>query len=486
MFRSTIILIVKIDSLEHILQQECLLNHRQPVLVGVSGGPDSICLLHGLQAAGYPAVVAHFNHQLRPESKSESIFVLKLAQEWNLPAITETADVKIFAHENRLSIEEAARELRYEFLFRAANQIDAQAVAVGHNADDQVETILMHLLRGAGPAGLRGMRFRNLPNPWSATIPLIRPLLATWRLDIEAYVNSHQLAFVKDSSNLDPVYYRNRLRHEVIPYLQTLNPQIKQALWQTAEIVGIDYEFLAAEIQRVWDSDLIQKTEPGVVGMDREEFSRLSQSLQRELLRRGAFEIQPGLRDFDYEAIQRALNAVQKPLSHQQIDLVSGMRLIIEPDWLWLMRRDANLPADEWPQIQPDGRRLLSMNDQVLLANHWELRTELRIKHDEITQAAMQNSDAFQAWADADQITQPLALRARLPGDKIQVLGMHGQHTKLSDLFINRKIPRRARSYWPVIVSGEMIVWVPGVQLAHPVRLTETTKRVLHLSLLRI
>ena len=279
---------MKYDSLEHIYNKMPLTTDT-PVLVGVRE-VQIVLLLHGLKAAGYPAVVAHFNHQLRPESKSESIFVLKLAQEWNLPAITETADVKIFAHENRLSIEEAARELRYEFLFRAANQIDAQAVAVGHNADDQVETILMHLLRGAGPAGLRGMRFRNLPNPWSATIPLIRPLLATWRLDIEAYVNSHQLAFVKDSSNLDPVYYRNRLRHEVIPYLQTLNPQIKQALWQTAEIVGTDYEFLAAEIQRVWDSDLIQKTEPGIVGMDREEFSGYLK-LQRELLRRGAFEI---------------------------------------------------------------------------------------------------------------------------------------------------------------------------------------------------
>lgn len=473
------------NSLNLILQQECLLNHDQPVLVGVSGGPDSICLLYGLKKAGYPVVVAHFNHQLRTESTSETAFVLALAQEWNLPIITDTADVNNFALENHLSIEEAARELRYLFLFRAARQIEAQAVAVGHNADDQVETVLMHLLRGAGSAGLRGMPFRSLPNPWSATIPLVRPLLAIWRQDIEAYLALNRLQFIQDSSNLDPIYYRNRLRHEVIPFLQTLNPQIKQALWQTAEILGTDYEYLAEQTQKIWDSDLVFRIEPGVIGVNRISFSQLPESLQREFLRQGVFEIKPGLRDFDYEAIQRALNAIQKPANNVQIDLVSGMHLIIEPERFWLAAQDANLPADEWPQIQPGERRLLEVNKPVQLANHWELRTEVISISDELRNVAQQNADPYQAWVDADLITQPLTLRVRLPGDKIQVFGMRGQHMKLSDLFINRKIPRRARLNWPLIVSGEVIIWVPGLQFAHPVRLTEATKQVLHLSLLR-
>jgi len=474
---------VKVESLHHILQQECQLDCKLPVLVGVSGGPDSICLLHILTQAGYPVLIAHFNHQLRPESAHESAFVMQFAKQMNLPAISDTADVKAYAQKNRLSIEEAARELRYQFLFEAARQSGAQAVAVGHTADDQVETSLMHLLRGSGPAGLRGMRMRSLPNPWSKTIPLVRPLLATWRVEVETYLSTHHLQFVQDASNLDPVYYRNRLRHEVLPYLQTLNPQIKHALWQTAEIVGTDYEFLQAEVQKLRDSNLIRSIAPGVVEIRRAEYSRLPESLQRELLRHSAFEIQPGLRDFDYEAIQRALIALQKPAHELQVELVSGLRLVIEPDRIWLVTPNAKLPVDDWPQIQPEEWRLLDLNDRIELVNQWELRTEGMPCNNEVQTIARMNRDPFQAWADADQLTQPLVLRARQPGDKIQMLGMGGKHTKLSDLFINRKIPRRARPNWPLIVSGDMVIWAPGVQLAHPVRLTETTRRVIYLSL---
>ncbi len=475
------------NTFDVILQQECQLDQNLPILVGVSGGPDSICLLHYLKRAGYPVVVAHLNHQLRPEADLEAEMVTQLAKDWQMPGISDKADVFGYAQLSHSSVEEAARELRYQFLFSAAVEYKAQAVAVGHNADDQVETVLMHLLRGAGPAGLRGMRHRSLPNPWSDTIPLVRPLLRIWRMEIETYLEEHGLPANRDFSNLDTVYYRNRLRHHVIPYLQTLNPQIKQALWQTAELVGTDYDFISAEVQKQFDSGIVQDRSRGVIEINRAEFSRLQPSLQRELLRRGAFSIHPGLRDLDYMAIQRAIRALNIPEGDAQIDLVSGMRLIVEPDRIWLVDQGAEVPLDNWPQINPNQRslriQLHGPATTVQLENHWELQVEMFPCNPQLLSMAITNTDPFQAWADADQIQQPWVLRPRLPGDRIEMLGMEGRHTKLSDLFINRKIPRRARPRWPLIASDETIIWIPGVQLAHTARLTGASQRAIHFSL---
>ena len=477
------------NTFDVILQQECQLDQNLPILVGVSGGPDSMCLLHCLKQAGYPVVIAHLNHQLRPEADLEAEMVTQLAKDWQVPAISDKADVFGYAQQTRSSIEEAARELRYQFLFSAAIQNEAQAVAVGHNADDQVETVLMHLLRGAGPAGLRGMRHRSLPNPWSDTIPLVRPLLRIWRMEIETYLAEHALPVNRDLSNLDTVYYRNRLRHHVIPYLQTLNPQIKQALWQTAELVGTDYDFILTEVQKSWDSGIVQSRSQGVIEIKRAEFSRLQPSIQRELIRRSAFGLDPGLRDLDYMATQRVLQAVNIPKVSAQIDVVSGMRLIIEADRLWPVDEGSEVPLDIWPQINLHDRSPRIQLDEtaipIQLDNHWELQVEIFPCNAKLLTQAMTNPDPFQAWVDAEKIQQPLVLRPRQPGDRIELLGMEGQHVKLSDLFINQKIPRRARAHWPVIASSETIIWIPGVQLAHSARLTDTSQLAIHLSLVK-
>src|SRR5512143_2120761 len=160
---------------EPVLLDQCGLDPQKPLLAGVSGGPDSLCLLDILHSAGYPVIVAHFNHHLRPEADEEAASVAGLAQDLGLAFVTDSADVNKYAAENSLSLEEAARLLRYRFLFRVARERSAQAVAVGHTADDQVETILMHFLRGAGLAGLKGMEVRTHLPVFDAGIPLVRP-----------------------------------------------------------------------------------------------------------------------------------------------------------------------------------------------------------------------------------------------------------------------------------------------------------------------
>jgi tRNA(Ile)-lysidine synthase len=200
---SIIIFSIVLEQFVSALKEKCLLDPGLPVLVGVSGGPDSLCMLDMLHQLGYPVIVAHLDHSLRAESAQEAEQLRQLAQSIGLTFVLERNDVDSYATSHSLSIEEAAREARYQFLFEQARQHQAQAVAVGHTANDQVETVLMHLLRGSGLPGLRGMSYRSLPNPWSKNIPLVRPLLGVWREEILAHLEQNGLVPTLDASNLD-------------------------------------------------------------------------------------------------------------------------------------------------------------------------------------------------------------------------------------------------------------------------------------------
>src|ERR687891_143770 len=166
-----------LENIQSILRDQCGLHRDQFIVVGVSGGPDSLCLMSVLRKAGYRVIVAHFNHKLRPDSDTDANIVEQTAARLNLASVIENGDVRAYAEAEKLSIEEAARILRYRFLMGQAHRLNAQAVAVGHTADDQVETVLMHFLRGAGLAGLKGMNYRTTIHMFDPQIPIIRPLL---------------------------------------------------------------------------------------------------------------------------------------------------------------------------------------------------------------------------------------------------------------------------------------------------------------------
>ena len=224
-------------------------------------------MLDILRQLGYRLIVAHLDHSLRAESAQEAEQLRHLVEGYSLPFVLERGDVQAYAARHSLSIEEAAREVRYRFLFDQAARCQAQAVAVGHTANDQVETVLMHLLRGSGLAGLRGMSYRSLPNPWSQSIPLVRPLLGAWREEILAHLAQSGLQASLDASNLDTRYYRNRLRHELVPQLEQLNPGVKQRLWQMADILAEDENVLEMVEQAAWASCILTQG-PGFVALD--------------------------------------------------------------------------------------------------------------------------------------------------------------------------------------------------------------------------
>lgn len=471
-----------LDHISQTITRNCYIDGVSPVLVGVSGGPDSICLLDLLHRLRINLVVAHFHHGIRPDAHFDEELVKRAALSYGIPFVPGGEPVPEFAQSHNLSIEEAARIMRYRFLFEHAESWGCQAVAVAHNADDQVETILMHLLRGSGLVGLKGMTFRVLPNPWSDSIPLIRPFLGTWRSEIETYCTARELVTVLDRTNLDTRLFRNRLRHELIPELETYIPDVRKRLWQTANLLEAEHITLNELAEQAW-STVMARSGSGYTSFQLEDFNRQPLSIRRRLVRKAAENLRPGIRDLDFAFVKRVLDFAVNPTQSRQVDVGLGLNLILEEDLLILATREAELFLDEWPQIKAES--LLLIPGVLELLNGWILQVDVVKDHQVAKRKALKNLDPFQTWMDLGKDQHHILIRDRRAGDVFKPLGMGGRKMKLSDFMINSKIPRRTRSRWPLVcVCGE-IAWVPGYRLAHPFRLTGEAQKVVILKVYR-
>ncbi len=456
--------------------------NERPVVVGVSGGPDSLTLAHVLRSLGYPIHMAHLDHGLRPESAQEARQVQALAQAWDVPFHLERTEVRQLADARGASLEAVAREVRYTFLFRVARQVHAQAVAVGHTQDDQAETILLHLLRGSGLTGLQGMRPKIYL--WDPSIPLIRPLLGVARYETLAYCREHDLPYHEDPSNRDLRFTRNRIRHKLLPLLEReFNPRIRQALARLGTIVQHEIAVLEDLARQAWER-VVQETGPGYVLWDLAAMRAQPPGLRYHLWRRIVHLLRPGF-EIALEDVERA----EAWLQHRHpgpVDWFGGLYLALEPPHRGITARwGADLPTAFWPQLPETEDPLpLAWGQRLALEAGWML--EASFPQDA---APLHEQDSFpggpnEAWIDADTVGNPLYVRGRRPGDRFAPLGMDGHTMKLSDFFINVKLPRRARDRWPLVVHNDTIVWIPGYRLAHPFRVRPETRRVLRLRLL--
>lgn len=473
-----------LDRIANILQHECQLTAENKLVVGVSGGPDSLCLLYALSQLGFDITAVHVNHGLRPEADQESEQVRQIANGLGIDFIACRIDVKAYSRECSTSIEEAARDLRYRALFEQAKISGASAVVVGHNADDQVETILMHLLRGSGLAGLRGMEIRTLPTTWSEDIPLVRPLLSTWRKDIKKYIDNLHLNPIFDRSNLDVSFLRNRIRHELLPKLQEYNPSIGDVLLRMGRSMKEDFSVLEKLTDDAWNLTFI-KEQKGCMVFRITEFVKLSTSIQSHLIRRAIAYFHPGLHDVDYKCIERSLALLIGEKRNTQTDLVAGLRLIKEGEIFWVANWQADFLGDDFPTLMTGKEMVLLFPSTHIINKYWRLvveeidRPELGDLQDEAT------LDPFQAWIDTSDLDLPLIARVREPGDQIKPLGLNGHSIKISDLMINEKLSKSVRERWPLICSGKEIIWVPGFRVSEIARVKPSTSRVIHLSLFR-
>jgi tRNA(Ile)-lysidine synthase len=473
-----------LDTVRKTISDHHMLVGSDAVVAGVSGGPDSLCLLHMLrelhQELGVSVHVGHLEHGIRgEESQADAAYVESLARGWGLPVTVEHGDVPGYAAEHKLAIEEAARRVRYLFLGRVARQVGAQCVAVGHNADDQAETILMHLMRGSGLGGLRGM----LPvqtlgaEPWwsGPMIRLVRPLLEVSRNEIEAYCHQHGLTPRFDRSNLDLTYHRNRIRHELIPHLETFNPRIRELLCRSARSIADDYDFLRNQGLEAWER--LAREDDSAITFPLQPWLELHPSLQRQLLREAIHRLRKSLRDITWTHVEQARIGVHEKTAGARITLPQGLFLFVGYDEFVI---GEEMQAPDLPLVCAVSLRIEVPGTTVLPDSEWELRAVV-VQRDRLPEEALHHVGPWQAYLDLEQTGDQLTLRGRRGGDRFQPLGMAGKSKSLNAFFIDAKVPQHIRDGLPLVVSPRHIVWVAGYRIDERAKITERTRRVMHL-----
>lgn len=465
----------------HAIESWSMFSRGDLVVVGVSGGPDSVALLHALVSLkahfGYRLHVAHLNHGLRGrQSDLDAEFVGDLAAHLGVPATVEKRDVASVRRQWRLGLEEAARVVRYQFFAELVERMGAGGVAVGHTADDQVETVVLHWLRGTGLVGLRGMcpvAYLQVGSKWTQGTPreikVVRPMLDVTRREVEDYVKSHGLPTRVDVSNLDPRILRNRVRLELLPYLEQYNPRFRQATLRTARIAAQDYDYIQSQVLSAWSQIGRQRDNELVVDLD--GWLKLPSSLQYYTLRHAATLLLGDAMDISTANLEAAVEALRwKPVGTtivwpRQLRLVKGyddFRLIIgEP-------RPSGAIKGLHRLIVPGRTRLPEMGWEVLASIGGE-------------RCVGGGADRWHADLDLDATGSELYVRGRQPGDVFQPLGM-GQAKKLQDFFVDAKVPRDERDAIPIVVSPEQIVWVAGHRIDERVKVDDRTRRVLCLT----
>lgn len=470
-------------NIETVLSGECGLVKDRPIIVGVSGGPDSLCLMETMRRAGYRLFVAHFDHRLRPESGADGRMVEKTAARLGLPNEIGGADVRAYADEMKLSIEDAARTLRYRFLFDLARKRRAQAVAVGHTADDQVETILMHFLRGSGISGLKGMSYRSIIKSFDAEIPVARPFLDVWREETVLYCAVEGLRPRHDPSNDALNFQRNRIRHLLIPTLETYNSNFRETVLRMSHSLKGDYSFVMETLEHAWANTTVSANDEFIT-FDASRLAAHPPGLQRNLIRHAMQSLHPGV-DVGYQTLARAEYFLRPSNRGLRQDLKGGLRMIREEDLIHIYGPNAELPFDRWPQMPDENPISMRLPGGTALAGGWKATCERWRLPALAKKEAEENDDPFQVWLDARDLPESFSLRVRHQGDHFAPLGMNGHSQKLSDFFVNEKLPQRARDRWPLLCAGEEIVWIPGFRPAHRHRLKEETADALYFSVQR-
>ena len=454
----------------HFLREQSLIRGGQKLVVAVSGGADSVCLLHLLfklqKEMDIGLHVAHLDHGLRgAESEADARYVAELSERLGVPATVEQRDVLAYKAQQRVSLEEAAREVRYTFLAQVAESTGADRVAVGHTQDDHIETILMHLIRGTGTRGLRGLQSVSQWQPSGNRLTVIRPLLTVSREETAAYCRRHRLRPRLDTSNLSSLPLRNRIRQQLLPLLQDYNPQITEALLRTAHIATADLAFLDEAAGRLWDN--VAEEQGNTVILHKEKFIGLPAAMKRHLLRASIERLLGNLMDIEVRHIEEIMVALDKPAG-KRLSLPGGLVFSIEYD-RYLLGLD---PAALCPFPVLGAESPLKIPGETLLPG-WHISATIS----NCEQVAKEAGD-FTACLDLDKTGTELTVCHYRPGDRFQPLGM-SLTKKLGEFMIDAKIPRAWRQRVPIICSPGHILWVVGWRIDERVKVTDSTKQVL-------
>ncbi len=472
------------------------------LVVAVSGGPDSMAMLLALSRLrgelGLQLHGAHLDHGLRGEaSKADARYVAGSFRRLGIGLTSERADVPTFQRKHRLSLEKAARDVRYAFLARVAVEQQADAIALGHTSDDQAETVLMHIIRGSGLTGLRAMETSSRRTIDGKDVLLFRPLLRSSRQDTGEYCAALNLEPRLDRSNLSTEMKRNRLRIELLPMLEEYNPAVREALIRLSRNAARDMEYMDTQVDSVWGDAARQ--DRGRVALNRAVFDRLAPSLQCHLLRRAVAIVMGDLAEIEQNHIDSMARLTRGPAG-RTLDLPRGIRFSVGYQEATI----ASAESDLCPLPPLKGEHPLKIPGETLTPG-WRITATVKARDpskgfdcSSVPRTPMlagklnareangpggapwYGPDGLKARFSRESLGGRLTVRGRRQGDRFQPLGMSG-HKKLKDFMVDARIPRQWRDRVPLVVSPEGIAWVVGWRIAEWARAGEKEGRQLEI-----
>jgi len=454
-----------------------MFNPGDSVLVAVSGGPDSVVLAHVLRslAVEYPLrlAIAHLNHGLREEeSDRDADFVAAFARHLDLPFYTAKKEVRVRRRGRQRSLEEAARKIRYQFFNDMAQRHGFNKIALGHHSDDNAELVLMFLLRGSGPLGLSGI-------PPVRDGKYVRPLINLKRSEILAYTTEKKLNFVSDSTNADPRFLRNKIRHHLIPELQhTYNPQIIETINRLASILREEDRWLDALLEPVFNR-CVRTDDAGGIRLEISDLEPLGGAAKRRIVRKAIAAVKKDLRRITFSHIDAVLRLLETGTPGGSLSLPRGITAVLTREALLILKGKIH-------RFRSDGRpaRPISRDYAYSIAGPGSLHIAEANATITLTEVGpdgwpdLQKNAGATAFFDMERLQFPLEVRNVRGGDRFSPLGVGGTQ-KVKKFFINRKVPRQDREKCPILLSRGKIVWVAGHRIDNSVKVGPQTRRIL-------
>lgn len=445
-----------------------MISQNDKIIVAVSGGPDSICLLHILyklkEIFNITLYAAHLNHCLRgDEADKDEEYVKEFCNKLGIECFTKKIDINKLSKERGISSESAGREARYEFFDELLKKLEAQKIALAHNANDQAETVLMRIMRGTGMEGLVGIK------PVRSNI-FIRPLINIKRENIEKYCKENNLNPRIDKTNLESIYTRNKIRLELIPYLQkNFNKDIINVLNRLADTIIIDNDYLDKISKEKYNTYCENKA--GKVIIYKGAFSEEKAILNR-IIRKAINNLKGNLYDIEKIHIKNLIE-LQKCNTGKKINLPNGIIAFNNYG-------DIDLTLGEKFRNKPDNDEYILYIDRENIIESFNLKVSLRLINKDEKINFKENS--FVKYFDFDSAPKNIYLRTRRNGDKFTPLGMKGSK-KLKDLFIDLKVPKGERDTIPIIVFDDEIVWIVGYRISEKYKINKNTKKILEIKI---
>lgn len=444
-----------------------LIRENDNIILGLSGGPDSMVLLHILlyvrERISFNLVIAHVNHGVRgEEALKDEKFTEKVAKELGLDFFSTKADMVGLAKEKNISEEEAGREIRYGFFRELIKELGHGKIAVAHNRNDQAETLLMRIMRGTGIDGLAGMSFKS--------DDIIRPILDINRWEIEKYVEENSIETVVDKTNLETIYSRNKVRLELIPYIkENFNPNIIDTLFRLSENAKLDSYFLEDFSSKVYKS--ISKEKSTSVVIKSGLFMKEDKAVKNRIIRKAIYNLINTLQGIEEVHISSVVDLFNKGETGKRIDIPNNLLAKVSYNNLII---EKNINEDMAGVCENKEETILKIGQNYLEGYNLEINLKIMDRKD----INFKNVSSNVKFFDYDIMNEEIWIRTRNPGDRFAPIGMKGRK-KIKDYFIDEKIPRDLRDEIPLLMCGENIIWVIGYRMSEAYKVKKETRDVL-------